>query len=93
MGERIKQLLPYPGHRRCTGHHWQPVGEAMHCLTTLHNRDTATGRQICEKFALEALEVTDDIFQSSASIVFDQAENRMHTVKAAMVATIPPLQS
>jgi len=61
----------------------------MHCLPALHNRETEVG-QIYARRGLAALEVTDEVFESPASIVFDEAENRMHTIKAVMVATIPP---
>ena len=64
----------------------------MHCLPALHNTDTEVGRQIHDKWGLTALEVTDEVFESPASIVFDQAENRLHTIKAAMVATIGELR-
>ena len=60
----------------------------MHCLPAMHNRDTGIGRRIYDKRGLEALEVTKEVFESPASMVFDQAENRMHTIKALMVATI-----
>ena len=60
----------------------------MHCLPALHNTETEVGRQIFESRGLEALEVTEEVFESKASVVFDQAENRMHTIKALMVATL-----
>jgi ornithine carbamoyltransferase len=60
----------------------------MHCLPALHNRETEVGRQIYDRRGLSALEVTDEVFESPASVVFDQAENRMHTIKAVMVATL-----
>jgi ornithine carbamoyltransferase len=60
----------------------------MHCLPAFHNRDTTVGEKIYQEFGLDALEVTDDVFESPASIVFDQAENRLHTIKAVMVATL-----
>ena len=60
----------------------------MHCLPAFHNRETKIGEDIFQKYGLEALEVTDDVFESTASIVFDQAENRMHTIKALLVATL-----
>ena len=65
-----------------------PDVKFLHCLPALHNRETGTGQQIYEKRHLEALEVTEEVFESPASVVFDQAENRMHTIKALMVATI-----
>jgi ornithine carbamoyltransferase len=60
----------------------------MHCLPAFHNRDTEVGEEVYEKYGEESLEVTDEVFESPASIVFDEAENRMHTIKAIMVATI-----
>jgi ornithine carbamoyltransferase len=60
----------------------------LHCLPAFHNRDTKIGSDIYEKFGLESMEVTEEVFESEASIVFDEAENRMHTIKAIMVATL-----
>ena len=60
----------------------------MHCLPAFHNRETTVGEEIYQKFGLEAMEVTEDVFESPASIVFDEAENRLHTIKAVMVATL-----
>jgi ornithine carbamoyltransferase len=60
----------------------------LHCLPALHNRETEVGETIFEKWGIEALEVTEEVFESEASIVFDQAENRLHTIKAAMIATL-----
>ena len=60
----------------------------MHCLPAFHDRDTALGEEIYQETGLDALEVTDEVFESEASIVFDQAENRMHTIKALLVATL-----
>jgi len=60
----------------------------LHCLPAFHNRETKMGEEIFRKFGLDGLEVTEEVFESEASIVFDQAENRLHTIKAVMVATI-----
>jgi len=60
----------------------------MHCLPSFHNRDTVVGGQIYQEFGLDGLEVTEEVFESAASLVFTQAENRMHTIKAVMVATL-----
>ena len=60
----------------------------MHCLPALHNTETKLGQEIYEHYGLEALEVTEEVFESNASIVFDQAENRLHTIKAVLVATL-----
>ena len=65
-----------------------PEVKFMHCLPALHNRETEIGQQIYDKRGLEALEVTDEVFESPQSVVFDQAANRMPTIKAVMVATI-----
>jgi ornithine carbamoyltransferase len=60
----------------------------MHCLPSFHDLETEIGRQIHEQFGLTAMEVTDEVFESEQSVVFDEAENRMHTIKAVMVATL-----
>ena len=65
-----------------------PFCKFLHCLPANHNRETKTGEEIYRKFGLEAMEVTDEVFESPASIVWDQAENRLHTIKAVMVATL-----
>ena len=62
----------------------------MHCLPAFHDLETQVGMDVHEQFGLKELEVTDDVFESDASVVFDQAENRMHTIKALMVATLVP---
>lgn len=87
-GERIEQLLPYQVNLellRATGN---GAVKFLHCLPALHNRDTEIGEVIFQKWGLDALEVTEEVFESDASIVFDQAENRLHTIKAVMVATL-----
>lgn len=65
-----------------------PETKFMHCLPALHNTGTKLGRDIYAQYGLEALEVTDEVFESKASIVFDQVENRLHTIKAVLVATL-----
>ena len=65
-----------------------PAVKFLHCLPALHNRETEIGQLLYDKRGLQALEVTEEVFESPASIVFDQAENRLHTIKAVMVATI-----
>jgi len=65
-----------------------PQVKFLHCLPAFHNTETKIGKDICHKFGIDSMEVTDEVFESKASIVFDQAENRMHTIKAIMVATL-----
>jgi ornithine carbamoyltransferase len=65
-----------------------PKVKFLHCLPAFHNRDTKVGEETFQKFGLESMEVTEEVFESAASIVFDQAENRVHTIKAVMVATL-----
>jgi ornithine carbamoyltransferase len=65
-----------------------PQVKFLHCLPAFHDRQTEVGEAIFKKFGLDAMEVTDEVFESPASIVFDQAENRLHTIKAVMVATL-----
>ena len=65
-----------------------PQVKFMHCLPAFHNADTTIGAQIKEEFGLESMEVTEEVFESEASVVFDEAENRLHTIKAVMVATL-----
>ncbi len=86
--ERINALLPY----RVTAEVMANASEDavfMHCLPAFHDLNTGIGRQIHEKFGLTEMEVTDDVFESAQSVVFDEAENRMHTIKAVMDATLP----
>ena len=86
--ERIKLLLPYQVNARVMELTGNPHVKFMHCLPSFHNRETEVGEEIYQKFGVEAMEATDEVFESEASIVFDQAENRLHTIKAIMVATL-----
>jgi ornithine carbamoyltransferase len=86
--ERIKLLKPYQINALTMKMTGNPDTKFMHCLPAFHNTDTKVAKDIQDKFGLDAMEVTDDVFESPASIVFDQAENRMHTIKAILVATI-----
>jgi ornithine carbamoyltransferase len=86
--ERIQLLTPYQVNADAMKATGNPDVKFMHCLPAFHNTDTEVGKEIFEKFGLEALEVTEEVFESPASLVFDEAENRMHTIKAVMVATI-----
>ena len=86
--ERIKLLKPYQVNQAVMEQSRNPDVKFMHCLPAFHDRETKIGEQIYHKFGLSCLEVTDEVFESEASIVFDQAENRMHTIKAVMVATL-----
>jgi ornithine carbamoyltransferase len=86
--ERIELLLPYQVNAELLKATGNPSVKVLHCLPALHNRETEVGETIFEKYGLGALEVTQEVFESDASIVFDQAENRLHTIKAVMVATL-----
>ncbi|WP_321374221.1 ornithine carbamoyltransferase [uncultured Draconibacterium sp.] len=86
--ERIELLLPYQVNKQAMELTGNPEVKFLHCLPAFHNRDTKIGEQIYQKFGLEAMEVTEEVFESKASLVFDEAENRMHTIKAVMVATL-----
>jgi ornithine carbamoyltransferase len=86
--ERIKLLTPYQVNMDAVKKTGNPNVKFMHCLPAFHNRETKVGEEIYQKSGMESLEVTDEVFESEHSIVFDQAENRMHTIKAIMVATL-----
>lgn len=86
--DRIALLQPYQVNRRTMELTGNPRCKFLHCLPAFHNRETKTGEEIFRKFGLEAMEVTEEVFESEASIVWDEAENRMHTIKAVMVATL-----
>ena len=86
--ERIELLKPYQVNAALMAATGNPACKFMHCLPAYHNRETKVGEDVYQKFGLDGVEVTEDVFESPASIVFDEAENRMHTIKAVMVATL-----
>ena len=86
--ERIELLKPYQVNMETMNLTGNPSVKFMHCLPAFHNRETVIGEEIYQKYDLDGMEVTEDVFESGRSIVFDQAENRMHTIKAVMVATL-----
>ena len=84
---RIKELMPYQVNKKVM----ENAGKNaifMHCLPAFHDLETTVGKEIYEKFGLSEIEVTDEVFESEQSVVFDEAENRMHTIKAIMYATL-----
>jgi ornithine carbamoyltransferase len=85
---RIELLTPYQVNKEAMELTGNPKVKYMHCLPAFHNRETEVGEEIYRKFHLEGMEVTEEVFESEASIVFDEAENRIHTIKAVMVATL-----
>lgn len=85
--ERIDLLLPYQVNKKIM-QAASPDAIFLHCLPAFHNHETTIGKEICEKFNLEALEVTDEVFESKQSKVFEEAENRLHTIKAVIYATL-----
>jgi ornithine carbamoyltransferase len=86
--ERIELLKPYQVNMDAMDKTGNPHVKFMHCLPAFHNRETVIGQDIYQSFGLESMEVTEEVFESPASIVFDEAENRVHTIKAVMVATL-----
>lgn len=86
--ERIELMKPYQVNMQAVKDTNNPQVKFMHCLPAFHDDQTTLGKEVCEKYGLQGLEVTDEVFESEHSIVFDQAENRMHTIKAVMVATL-----
>ncbi len=86
--ERIRLLKPYQVNRQALAATGNADVKFLHCLPAFHNRETKIGEQIYQQYGLDGMEVTEDVFESEASIVFDQAENRVHTIKAVMVATL-----
>ncbi len=88
--ERIALLSPYQVNSKVMDLTGNAYAKFLHCLPAFHNRDTEVGENTFRKFGIDCMEVTDDVFESQASVVFDQAENRMHTIKAVLVATMGP---
>ena len=86
--ERINLLMPYQVYAKMMERTGNPKCKFMHCLPSYHNLETQAGRDVYKKFGLDGIEVTEEVFESENSIVFDEAENRMHTIKAVMVATL-----
>lgn len=86
--ERIQQMQPYQVNAEVMAMTQNPNTKFMHCLPSFHDTETRLGRELYETYGLDGLEVTDEVFESKASIVFDQAENRLHTIKAILVATL-----
>lgn len=88
--ERIALLSPYQVTSKMMNLTGNPYAKFLHCLPAFHNRDTEVGEETFKKFGIDCMEVTEEVFESQASVVFDQAENRMHTIKAVLVATMGP---
>ncbi|MBE9518449.1 MAG: ornithine carbamoyltransferase [Bacteroidetes bacterium] len=86
--ERIKLLRPYQVNMDVIKATGNPAVKFLHCLPAFHNRETKVGEEIFQKFGLEAMEVSEEVFESEHSIVFDEAENRMHSIKAILVSTL-----
>jgi ornithine carbamoyltransferase len=86
--ERIELLTPYQVNAQTMAATGNPNVKFMHCLPAFHNTETQVGKEIFDKFGMESLEVTEEVFESPASLVWDEAENRLHTIKAVMVATL-----
>ena len=86
--ERIALLSPYQVNTKVMEMTGNPYAKFLHCLPAFHNRDTEVGEDTFQKFGIDCMEVTEAVFESPASVVFDQAENRMHTIKAVLVATM-----
>ena len=86
--ERIKLLSPYQVNAEVMKKTGNPRVKFLHCLPAFHNRETKIGEEIFQKYGMASMEVAEEVFESSASVVFDEAENRVHTIKAIMVATL-----
>ena len=87
-GERINALHPYQVNKKLMDSTENPSAKFLHCLPAFHNAETEVGKRIQQTFGLDAMEVTEEVFESDQSVVFDQAENRMHSIKAILVATL-----
>ena len=85
--ERLRDLMPYQVNKAAMANA-KPTAIFMHCLPAFHDLKTKIGKEVYEKFGYSELEVTDEVFESEQSVVFDEAENRMHTIKAVMLATL-----
>ncbi len=86
--ERVAMMKPYQVNMDVVKSTGNPKVKFMHCLPAFHNDETTIGAEVAEKYGMKGLEVTEEVFESDFSIVFDEAENRMHTIKAVMVATL-----
>ena len=86
--ERIKEMMPYQVNKALMEKSGNPKVKFLHCLPAFHNTDTEVGKDIFNRYGINGMEVTEEVFESPASIVFDEAENRLHTIKAVMVATL-----
>ena len=86
--ERIREMLPYQVNKALMEKTGNPKVKFLHCLPAFHNTDTEVGKDIYDRYGVSGIEVTEEVFESPASIVFDEAENRLHTIKAVMVATL-----
>jgi ornithine carbamoyltransferase len=86
--ERIDMMMPYQVNKEMVAKTGNSKVKFLHCLPAFHNRETIMGEEIYQKYGVDGMEVTDDVFESPASVVFDEAENRLHTIKAVMVATL-----
>ena len=89
--ERLRDLMPYQVNKAAMANA-KPTAIFMHCLPAYHDKKTAIGSEMCTRFGREAMEVTDDVFESAQSVVFQEAENRMHTIKAVMAATLAEIE-
>jgi ornithine carbamoyltransferase len=89
--ERVRLLKPFQVNNDVVKKTGNPKIKFLHCLPAFHNRETKVGEEIYQKFGLDGMEVTEEVFESDISIVFDEAENRLHTIKAVMVATMNPI--